>query len=90
MEELQQPKIDGRVKVRCPACARVFRVKCNSVRDGMQANCMNCNKLITFSRDSEDPYIRRALRSAKDIRAAKEAAALAIYSKPMVKRETAY
>ena len=43
------------------------------MRDGFQVNCEHCTRLLTLNRDSEDPFIRRALRSAKDIRAAMEA-----------------
>jgi hypothetical protein len=55
----------------------VFRERANKVRDGVQVNCHNCNKLITLNRDTEDPFIRRALRTAKELRTAQEAAAFA-------------
>ena len=51
----------------------MFRERASRVRDGFQINCQNCSKLLTLNRDSEDPFIRRALRTAKDIRAALEA-----------------
>ena len=51
----------------------MFRERAARVRDGFQINCQNCSKLLTLNRDSEDPFIRRALRTAKDIRAALEA-----------------
>jgi hypothetical protein len=35
---------------------------------------MHCNKLITLSRESEDSYVRRALKTAKDMRIAQETA----------------
>ncbi|HXI07892.1 MAG: hypothetical protein ACRC1G_17585 [Bradyrhizobium sp.] len=52
----------------------MFRERAQRVRDGFQVNCEHCCKLLTLSRDSEDPFIRRALKSAKDIREALEAA----------------
>lgn len=64
---------DNRVKIRCPACTRVFREKESRVRDGFQVNCANCNRLITLSKEADDFFIRRALKDAKEIRAAKEA-----------------
>ena len=65
--------MDDKVKIRCPACTGVFRERAGKVRDGVQLNCQNCNKLITMNRDTEDPFLRRALRSAKEIRLSQEA-----------------
>ena len=64
--------MDDKVKIRCPACTRVFREKAGRVRDGFQVNCHNCNRLITLSKETEDPFIRRALKTAKEIRAAQQ------------------
>jgi hypothetical protein len=64
--------VDDKVKIRCPACTRVFREKASRVRDGFQVNCHNCNRLITLSKETEDPFIRRALKTAKEIRAAQQ------------------
>ena len=73
---------DDKVKIRCPACTRVFREKCTRVRDGSQLNCTSCNKLITMNRDTEDPFIRGALKTARELQAAQEAAvATAAYSR---------
>jgi hypothetical protein len=65
--------MDDKVKIRCPACTRIFRERASKVRDGVQLNCQNCNKLITINRDTEDPFLRRALKSAKEIRLSQEA-----------------
>ena len=65
--------IDDKVKIRCPGCTRMFRERASRVRDGLQINCQNCSKLLTLNRDSEDPFIRRALRNAREVRAALEA-----------------
>jgi hypothetical protein len=64
--------IDDKVRIRCPHCTRVFRDKAHKVRDGYQVNCVNCSRLLTLNRDSEDPFIRRALKEAREIRAALE------------------
>jgi hypothetical protein len=55
------------------ACTRVFREKAGRVRDGFQVNCQNCSRLLTLSKESEDPFIRRALRAAREMRASQEA-----------------
>lgn len=65
--------IDDKVRIRCPGCTKMFRERASRVRDGFQINCQNCSKLLTLNRDAEDPFIRRALKTAKDIRAALEA-----------------
>ena len=62
--------IDDKVRIRCPKCTRVFRDRAYKVRDGYQVNCENCSRLLTLSRDSEDPFVRRALKDAREIRAA--------------------
>ncbi len=65
--------IDDKVRIRCPKCTKMFKARAQRVRDGFQVNCEHCSRLLTLNRDSEDPFIRRALRSAKDIREAMEA-----------------
>jgi hypothetical protein len=64
--------LEEKVKIRCSACTRVFREKANRVRDGVQVNCHNCNKLITLSKETEDPFLRRALKTAREMRAAEQ------------------
>lgn len=64
--------MDEKVKIRCPACTRMFQEKANRVRDGLQVNCHNCNRLITLSKETEDPFIRRALKTAREMRAAEQ------------------
>jgi hypothetical protein len=73
--------MDDQVKIRCPACTRVFREKVSRVRDGFQVSCPNCNRLITLSKETEDPFLRRALKTAREMRAeAQDRLAAAIYS----------
>lgn len=73
--------MDDKIKIRCPACTRVFRERANRIRDGFQVNCHNCNRLITLSMETEDPFIRRALKTAREMRAeAQDRIAAAIYT----------
>jgi hypothetical protein len=60
--------IDDKVKIKCTKCSQVFRERAQRVRPNFQTNCAYCNRLITFDFGSEDPNIRRALSSAKEIR----------------------
>lgn len=73
--------MDDKVKIRCPACTRIFREKACRVRDGAEVNCLSCNKLIILTKETEDSFLRRALKAAREIRAAKdEAVYKSIYS----------
>jgi hypothetical protein len=65
--------IDDKIRIKCGKCSQVFRERAQKVRNGFQTNCRHCNRLITFELGSEDPNIRRALSSARDIRFAMEA-----------------
>jgi hypothetical protein len=60
--------MDDKVKIRCPPCKQIFGEKANKVRDGVRLNCPNWCKLPTLNRDTDDPYFRRALKLAKEIR----------------------
>ena len=73
--------MEDKVKIRCPACTRVFGEKASRVRDGVQLNCSNCNRLITLSKETEDPFLRRALKAARELRAAaQDRLAAAVYN----------
>ena len=75
--------MDDKIKIRCPACTRMFRERANRVRDGFQVNCHNCNKLITLSKETEDPFLRRALKTAREMRnAEQDRLAAAVYMAP--------
>jgi hypothetical protein len=51
----------------------MFREKASRIRDGFQVNCPNCNRLITLSKETGDPFIRRTLKTARDFRAEQDA-----------------
>jgi DNA-directed RNA polymerase subunit RPC12/RpoP len=65
--------VDDKVKIKCTKCSQIFRERAQKLRNGFQANCQHCNRLITFDSSSEDRNIRRALLSAREIRTALEA-----------------
>ena len=80
-------EMEDKVKIRCPACIKIFREKYSKVRDGAQLNCLNCNKLITLNRETEDPFLRKArprrpcqpsrvARTAQDFRCRRQLAPL--------------
>jgi hypothetical protein len=65
--------IDDKIRIKCSKCSQVFRERAQRVRNGFQVNCQHCNRLITFDTTSEDRNIRRALTSAREVRALLEA-----------------
>jgi len=65
--------IDDKIRVKCTKCSQVFRERAGKLRNGFQVNCQHCNRLITFDSTSEDRNIRKALTSAREVRAVLEA-----------------
>jgi hypothetical protein len=73
------------------AAALTFNERAPRLRTGYQVQCPNCMKLITFDNSSEDPNIRRPLKSARDIRiAAEEAIVLARIAAQGAKRDPVF
>ena len=62
--------IDDKTRIRCSKCSTVFRERAQRIRNGFQTQCPNCLRLITFDNASEDANIRRALKSAREVRQA--------------------
>lgn len=69
--------MDDKVKVRCPFCTKLFNERAQKVRDGHQVDCRHCVRLVTFTKDTEDPFMRRALKAAREVRAVIDAEKLA-------------
>lgn len=68
MDTLAAPKTPDKVRVLCTKCRGTFREKIKHVREGFQVQCPNCNKLITFSVDSADMGVQRAMTEARRIK----------------------
>jgi predicted nucleic acid-binding Zn-ribbon protein len=62
--------IDDKSRIKCSKCSTVFKERAERVRNGFQKQCPNCLRLITFDNTSEDSNIRRALKSAREVRQA--------------------
>ena len=61
---------DEKIKIKCSKCSMMFRERAQRIRNGFQMQCPNCLKLLTFDSSSEDSNIRRALKSARELRQA--------------------
>jgi hypothetical protein len=57
-----------KIRVTCSRCKSGFREKAAKIREGFQAQCPGCNRLITFSSEADDASIRRAMTEARRIR----------------------
>jgi DNA-directed RNA polymerase subunit RPC12/RpoP len=66
--------IDEKIKIKCSKCSKMFRERVQKIREGFQMQCPHCLKLLTFDGSSDDNNIRRALKNAKELRTALEAA----------------
>src|SRR5437762_1741092 len=66
--------IEAKIKIKCSKCSMVFREPVARIRNGFQMQYPHCLKLLTFDGSSDDYNIRRALKSAHDVRTAIEAA----------------
>jgi hypothetical protein len=66
--------IDEKIRIKCSKCSKLFRERVQRIRDGFQMQCPHCLKLLTFDGSSDDNNIRRALKNAKELRIALEAA----------------
>lgn len=55
---------------------KMFSERAPRIRNGYQMQCPHCMKQITFDTSSDDPFVRRPLKAARDLRVAAEEAAL--------------
>jgi len=60
--------METKVKVLCSRCKVPFRARVSQMKEGHQAQCPNCSRLITFSSDSADLGVRRAMTEARRIK----------------------
>lgn len=68
---------EEKIKIKCTRCSSMFREKGSRIKNGLQLNCPNCNRLITFDTSSEDPGVRKAFQAARTLRAQQDAEATA-------------
>ncbi|MDB5616609.1 MAG: hypothetical protein JWQ24_847 [Tardiphaga sp.] len=64
--------VEEKIRIKCTKCNSVFRERGSRIRNGFQANCPQCNRLITFDTNSEDLNVRKAFKAARDLRYALE------------------
>ncbi|MGE0286850.1 MAG: hypothetical protein AB7I42_11840 [Bradyrhizobium sp.] len=62
--------LDDSVQVRCRRCRGVFRDRARRLQNGYSRQCPTCEVVLFFDEDSPEQSIRRAMRSARQVRAA--------------------
>lgn len=77
---------DDSVQVRCRRCKGVFRERARRLQNGYSRQCPTCEVVLFFDEDSPEQSIRRAMRSARHMRAALRAAEMEQPSRKRVLR----
>jgi predicted nucleic acid-binding Zn-ribbon protein len=78
--------IEEKIRIKCTKCSSVFRERGSRIKNGFQANCPQCNRLITFDSSSEDVNVRKAFQAAKLLRIAMESEASRPSDAPALER----
>ena len=61
---------DDSVQVRCRRCKGVFRERARRLQNGYSRQCPTCEVVLFFDEDSQEQSIRRAMKTARNVRAA--------------------
>ncbi|QOG17897.1 MULTISPECIES: hypothetical protein [Bradyrhizobium] len=56
------------VQIQCTRCKSVFRDRAGRLQDGYSRQCPSCEVVLFFAEDSQHPFIKRAMRSARQVR----------------------
>jgi hypothetical protein len=60
--------LDDSVQVHCRRCKGVFRERAGRLQNGYSRQCPTCEVVLFFDEDSPEQSIRRAMRSARQVR----------------------
>ncbi len=58
------------VQIRCARCKSVFRDRARRLQNGFSRQCPTCEVVLFFDEDSQDTNIKRAMKTARRVRAA--------------------
>ena len=61
---------DDSIQVKCRRCKGAFRERARRLQNGYSRQCPTCEVVLFFDEDSQDQAIRRAMRNARQFRAA--------------------
>src|SRR5215470_17363382 len=57
------------VQIRCTKCKDVFRDRARRLQNGFSRQCPTCEVVLFFDEDSQDANIKRAMKTARRLRA---------------------
>jgi|SRR5689334_5425 len=60
--------MEDSVQINCTRCKNVFRERARRLQNGYSRQCPCCEVLLFFDEDSQYPNIKRAMRTARNIR----------------------
>ena len=60
--------MDDSVQIKCNRCKNVFRDRARRLQNGYSRQCPCCEVVLFFDEDSQQPNIKSAMRSARDLR----------------------
>lgn len=61
---------DDSVQVHCRRCKGVFRERAGRLQNGYSRQCPSCEVVLFFDNHSHEQSIRRAMKTARQVRAA--------------------
>ena len=62
--------MEDSVQIRCTRCKGVFRDRARRLQNGYSRQCPSCEVVLFFDEDAHDANIKRAMRSARELRKA--------------------
>ena len=60
--------MDDLVQIKCTRCKGVFRDRARRLQNGYSRQCPSCEVMLFFDEDSQQPNIKRAMRTARHLR----------------------
>jgi hypothetical protein len=60
--------MDDSVQIHCTRCKTVFRDRARRLQNGYTRQCPCCEVLLFFDEDSQNRDIKRAMRTARNVR----------------------
>ena len=71
------------VQIRCTKCKGVFRDRARRLQNGFSRQCPTCEVVLFFDEDSHEANIKRAMKTARRLRALlREAEAAEMMTRP--------
>jgi predicted nucleic acid-binding Zn-ribbon protein len=60
--------MEDSVQIKCTRCKNVFRERAKRLQNGFSRQCTSCEAALFFDEDSQNPDIKRAMRTARRLR----------------------